>query len=286
MSTMSEAKEDEKDGAEPGHRPPHGKRKRWSQILTLAAAAVLVALVAATGYIYAVSPGPIRQPAMEHYHFRLQVVVNGQPVDFGGQPFQTAYDKGQCSADLSEQPIHFHDQKDQFVHIHWQGMTGGLVLKNYGWNFVGGAGNKLGYRLDGLPRLKSVPIHGQNLPALAGNETFWVYTGDGQGYQKRLFDDFKKQNLEDFFGKASNFRTAAAPAGLVDRLFPKAYAHGGEAHSHASGAETETDEERLTRINNLLGNVVIFVQPSEPSDPHIKARFADLEPLSDSTCGG
>ena len=48
----------------------------------------------------------------------------------------------------------------------------------------------------------------------------------------------------------------------------------------------ETEEEKLTRINNMIGNVVIFVQKDKPTDQQIKERFNDLEPLSDSTCGG
>ena len=47
----------------------------------------------------------------------------------------------------------------------------------------------------------------------------------------------------------------------------------------------ETEEEQLTRINNLVGNVVIFVQSDKPTDRQIKDRFNDLEPLTDSSCG-
>lgn len=244
--------------------------------------AVAVLLVAA--YIYAASPAAIRQPQMDHYHFRMQVVVNGKDLDFGQRPFQTPYEKGQCSAELATEPIHFHDQKGQFVHIHWNGVTGGLVLKNYGWNFIGGNGSALGYRLDQLPSIKRVPIHGKNLPEISGGSQFWVYTGDQNGYKKRSFGEFKNQDLEKFFGKKSKFMTTAINSGLGDWFFPKAHAHGGEVHSEHAGHETE--EERLTRINNLLGNVVIFVQKTEPSAKEVESRFANLEPLSDSTCGG
>jgi len=45
-------------------------------------------------------------------------------------------------------------------------------------------------------------------------------------------------------------------------------------------------EEELKKINNLLGNVVIFVQPNEPTSEQVKAKFDKLIPLGDSVCGG
>ncbi len=277
---MADAK-DEQHEAHKAEEKPKARRRNFLKWLVFAGGALVGVTALATGYVFSVSPGPIRSPKMDHFHFRLQIIVDGKAVDFSGQPFQTAYAKDQCSADLPTEPFHFHDQKDQFVHVHWAGMTGGLALKNYGWNFVGGKSNILGYRMDGLPRVKAVPIHGNSLPALP-NDVLWVYTGDEHGYQKRSFEDFKNQDLETFFGVASNFPKTVQAGGVMDRLFPRAFAHGAAL---SAGAD-ETDAERLTRINNLLGNVVIFVQKYEPSDAQVKARFADLEPLSDSTCGG
>ena len=166
-------------------------------------------------------------------------------------------------------------------------MDGSLLLKNYGWNSIGGESDVLGYRTDDLPKLKAVPIHGKALPDVPEGATFWVYTGDENGYQKKPFDDFKAQGFEQFFGKDSNFpKSSRASGGIMGWLFPSASAHGSENHDAVLSVGDEHEEDRLTRINNLLGNVVIFVQKSEPSDEQIKARFADLEPLSDSTCGG
>lgn len=271
------------------HTEQKPKKGRWPLkriLLTVAVAAIALVLLA-TSYLYAVSPAAIRSPKMEHLHFRLQIVVNGQEVDFAAEPFQTPYAKDQCTADLSEEPIHFHDQKGQFAHIHWAGTTGGTVLKHYGWNLVGGSDTLLGYRLDSLPRIKGVPIHGKRLPAVPSGAQYWVYTGDENGYQKRSINDFKSQELEKFFGKDSNFMSGVQSRGFVDWLFPKAAAHGGEHHEEVMQTTAgETEDARLTRINNLIGNVVIFVQKDEPTDAQIKARFTQLVPLSDSTCGG
>ncbi len=253
---------------------------------------ILLATAAYAGYLYAASPAVIRSPKLEHYHFRMQVLVNGKAENFGSEGYQTGYNKDQCNANLPEQPVHFHDKKDQFTHIHWEGITGGMVMKYYGWNYIGGPNNALGYKLDNLQDIQKVTTHGGYLPSVPENANFYVYTGDEKGYKEKSFDNWKSQDLEQFFEATSNFpahdinKNGGEQASLLDKLFPTAYAHGTEDHSTPASEEAETDEQRLTRINNLLGNVVIFVQKDKPTDQQIKDRFNKLEPLSDSTCGG
>lgn len=265
------------------------KQKTMKRILIVFIASVIGLMIAYSGYVYASSPEIIRTPKMEHYHFRMQVLVNGTAEDFGSQAYQTGYAKDQCNANLPEQPIHFHDNKDQFTHIHWEGMTGGMVMKYYGWNFISGMDDALGYKLDKLTDPQKVTIHGDYLPDLPEDANFYVYTGDESDYEEKGFDDWKDQDLETFFEKTSNFPghtiNKQAQASILDALSPTAYAHG--TADDADGDDgSETEDEKLTRINNLLGNVVIFVQKDKPSDQQIKERFNDLEPLTDSTCGG
>ncbi len=254
------------------------------KILSVSALTVVAAVAAYLGYLYVMSPDVIRNPQMEHYHFRMQIIVDGKAEDFGGQGYQVGYSKDQCNANLVEQPIHFHDNMDQFVHIHWRGMTGGMVMKYYGWNYIGGLRNSLGYKLNDLADIQEVTIHGSYLPDVTKDTKFYIYTGDDEGYTERTFDDWRDKDLEEFFGKESNF-PKPEEVSLLDILFPPAYAHG--TADDADGDDgTETEEEKLTRINNLLGNVVIFVQSENPTDTQIKAKFANLVPLTDSTCGG
>ena len=250
---------------------------------------ILVAIGGYASYIYAVSPPVIRNPKLEHYHFRMQILVNGKAENFAEDKYQQDYANDQCNANLPEQPIHFHDKKDQFTHIHWEGMTGGMVLKYYGWNYIEGINNALGYKLDDLKDIQKVNTHGNFLPAIPNDMVPYVYTGDENGYRERNFNDFVKQDLEQFFGVTSNTPAhkinKREQASLLDKLLPKANAH--DTEDDADGNDTaETEKEQLTRINNLLGNVVIFAQKDKPTDQQIKDRFNKLEPLSDSTCGG
>lgn len=259
------------------------------KIVLLVLFAVLLVPLSYASYIYAASPDVIRKPKMEHYHFRMQVLVNGKAENFAENKYQQDYAKDQCNAALPEQPIHFHDKKDQFTHIHWEGMTGGMVMKYYGWNYIGGINKALGYKLDELGDIQKVNTHGNFLPAVPADSTFYVYTGDENSYKQKNFDDWKNQDLEQFFGTTSNFpaHKINTQTSLLDKVFPKASAHGTEDHSTTTTTtEDESEEQRLTRINNLIGNVVIFVQKDKPTDQQIKNRFNSLEPLSDSTCGG
>lgn len=290
---MTEKSDDVAIESDAKQEKPRGKRhlsKRAKTVLVIFLALLLVPLSYA-GYIYAASPAVIRNPKLEHYHFRMQILVDGKAEDFGTQGYQKGYVKDQCNANLPEQPIHFHDNKDQFTHIHWEGMTGGMVMKYYGWNSIGGMTNALGYKLDDLSSPQKVTTHGNYLPAVPAGSRFYIYTGDETGYQERNFEDWTHQDLEQFFDKTSNFpaHEQNKQTSLLDKVFPKAYAHGGEDDGNdGEPGETveETEEQKLTRINNLIGNVVIFVQKDKPNDQQIKDRFNDLEPLTDSTCGG
>lgn len=274
----------------------HEKGRKQSHtrlFIVLAVLAVLLLVpLSYAGYVYASSPAVIRNPRLEHYHFRMQILVNGKAEDFSTQDYQTGYSKDQCNANLPEQPIHFHDNKDQFTHIHWEGMTGGMVMKYYGWNYISGMSNALGYKLDKLSDPQKVTTHGNYLPAVPNDAKFYIYTGDENGYQEKSFDDWKNQDLEQFFDKTSNFpaHEQNKQTTLLNKMFPKVQAHGNEDHSGSQllGADDtiETEEQKLTRINNMIGNVVIFVQKDKPTDQQIKERFNKLEPLSDSTCGG
>lgn len=230
--------------------------------------AVLVLLGLWYLYAWLITPEALRHPTHAHYHFRMQIINGGVPVNLGADKFQTEFNKDICTADLTKQPIHLHDNLDQFVHIHWDHITGGTVLKNYGWNFLGGTKYTLGYRFDQFPKLVRVPIHGLDLPTAPPDANYYVYTGNADGYEQRDFHDFINQDLTDFFsGKG-------AATSWVNWLVPAAYAH--EGH----------DEAELIQINHVLGNVVIFAQADPPTPAQVKDRFSHLIDLPESSCGG
>lgn len=289
-STEPTKKTDTSEPSKPLPTDTAGKTaaRKNSGIVRLASrtAGVIILILLAGGILaYTATPAVIRRPAVQHYHFRMQLITDGKAVNFAGDAFQEGYSKDNCNTDLTAQPFHFHDQRDQMVHVHWDDMTGGLLLKFYGWNYTGGLSGTLGYRFDKLPKVTSVPIHGQVLPKPATGDKFYVYTGDKDGYRERSWDDFLKQDFETFFNKKSNLGDEGSEqTGWLNRLFPKAYAHGNERHDASDTLALSEDELKI--INNLLGNVVIFAQKDKPDDTQIKERFDHLAPLEASACAG
>lgn len=250
----------------------------------VAVAAAMVLVGGVYGYLYASTPEHIRKPTYQHYHFRTQILVDGKAVDFSKDEFQVETGTTTtCSAAVGGVPIDFHDKMDQLAHVHWNGMTGGEFLKYFGWNFIGGSDELLGRRYDAGVMPQSVKIYGKLLPSLPDKTNFFVYVGDKNSYQQKSWNDFLNQNLETFFGKKSNIGHSEEVSSntVLDWLFPKAYAHGEVMDEHPSSKS----EEELTRINNVIGNVVIFAQDKEPTKEQVKARFDNLVPLHDSTCG-
>lgn len=242
------------------------------------------------GYLYTSTPAHMRSPILEHYHFRTQIIVGGEEVDFSSHEFQEEYDASSCSVELTGQPIDFHDEDGQMTHIHWKGVTGGEFLKYYGWNLIGGRDDSLGTRFDqGMMRMHNIPIKDQLLPDVADNFDYYIYIGDEYEYEQKNWDEFLSADLEDFFGVESLLNTDSDESSfnILDLFTERAYAHDGVDDGDEEVVDgEETEEERLTRINNLVGNVVIFAQESEPTNEEIQARFNNLTPLTESTCGG
>ena len=259
-------------------------RKKLLSYFAITIAAAVVIGGGWYGYLYASTPEHIRKPTYQHYHFRTQIVVEGKAVDFSEDKFQE--ETGQataCSAEVGSIPIDFHDKIDQLTHVHWNGMTGGEFLKYFGWNFIGGNEDLLGRRYDDGIVPQPVKIFGNLLPDTAEKAKFYIYVGDHNSYKQKKWDDFLNQDLETFFGKKSNIGHSdeVSTNNIINLLIPSALAHGGGIDKNPS----KKSEKELKRINNLIGNVVIFAQEERPSDEQIKARFNDLVPLHDSTCG-
>lgn len=296
--------------------------------------------------LYFFTPKNFRNPKQDHSHFRMQYVFLGQAEDFGSPRYQVDYLKDVCDGRLAESPIHFHDNKNHFVHLHWQRVTGGQVLKFYGLNKIGGLDNQMGVKIDDLSKFKftPIPIHSNSLPNPRPDDKFWVYTGDRNNYQKRNFEDFLKQDLETFFSKNSIIREQREEAEKesFNPIKIEVEAHNGVEHKTLNEAEQHEQDEKmiqkekteienknnqnnatsneknnslnsqtssstsnnnsssnfstdkepaasqedLKEVNNLLGDIIIFVQPDEPTNEQVRVRFDSLEPLGLSVCGG
>lgn len=179
------------------------------RILTILLGILSVLTSLILGFVLIITPTNLAFPKMDHAHFRLQFVFLGQGEDFGSPRYQVDYIKDVCSGALTESPIHFHDNLDQMVHLHWQKITGGQVLKFYGLNKIGGFDGSMGYKIDQSLKFQlpiNIPIHNMGLPKGRGGDQFFVYTGGQNGFVKRKMEDFLWQDLETFLGQNSIIR--------------------------------------------------------------------------------
>jgi hypothetical protein len=269
---------------------------RGFRIFSISLVSVLILLGLLLGGIRIATPYNIANPQIDHYHFRFQYIYHGTGENFSDSKYQTPYTKDICDGGITNSPVHFHDQKDQLVHIHWRGMTGGEFLKIYGVNTIGGVGGYLGARFDKLfnwpPHIIPVANFGDTLPKPQSDDTWYIYTGDATGYQKKTFEDFKTKTIEEFIGTDSTVRkqfeeNEKSKTSLLNTINSiPVLAHNGVDDGDGPVDAVRSEEERLKQINNLIGNIVIFVQPKEPSAEEIKAKFDTLIPLSASSCGG
>ncbi len=277
---------------------------------------------------WGLSKDSIAYPGKDHTHFRLKYIFQGQEEDFGSPRYQTDYIKDVCDGNLTTSPIHFHDNKTDYVHTHWSRMTGGQFLKFYGKNVVGGLDGYMGFKLDELPKITPVPIHSNSLPKPRNNDKYYIYTGveSGDKWQitKRDWNNFVNQDLETFFGVESQVRkdeerygskksnlsifgniTTQAHVGEEHKTLDEAKKHEMEIkekeiaqvknnsiinnsiNSISSNSQQNINSnEELKLINNLLGDVVIFVQQDEPTVQQVEARFKNMIKLDKSACGG
>ncbi|HIA91607.1 TPA: hypothetical protein EYO12_00635 [Candidatus Saccharibacteria bacterium] len=223
------------------------------------------------GFLFFNSPVNFRSPKLEHAHLRMQYVVDGTAIDFSDDKFQQEYKKGVCSAEFPKQPIHFHDNLDQFVHLHWKDVTGAQLLGYYG-NSVGGVDGTLGYKQNSLTDWEKVPAHGDLLDNTL-KDSMWVYAATDSGLELRDIDAFLNDDLETFFGDQSSFNPPETS--FLNRFFPVAHAQ-----------EDLPDESDLKRIQNLIGDVVIFIQDTEPTAEQIESARINFIELENSVCGG
>jgi hypothetical protein len=243
-------------------------------ISSLLLVVILLPIIGYTVVRFGLSKDNISYPAKDHSHFRIKYVFNGQEEDFGSPRYQTDYTKDVCDGTLTESPLHFHDNKPDYQHTHWTRLTGGQFLKFYGINKIGGLDDTMGFKLDQLPKVTTVPIYGKHLPEPRNNDKFWAYTGveksNNSGIwetKQRSIDDFVNQDFETFFGVESQVRKDIEKYGTLNLDFfrsVRATAHSGVEHSTPTEEQKHFLELAEKANTEKLNNQLITQNNSSP----------------------
>lgn len=275
---------------------------------------ILVSLLILGLFVAAVAitnPDNIAYPAYEHLHFRMSYSYRGVEENFSESKYQEPYSKDTCTDTITKTPVHFHDDKNHTVHVHWRGLTGGQVLKYYGVNKIDWLSNYMGIKARNEKKqvsLSLIPVHTDSLPKPSSSDKIFIFTGNSDKFELRKEEDFYNQELETFFNKRSSVRETLEKeekqTSLIPKMIPnflnlktfslKAYAHSENKDKEEINTKSEQaqdspapkSQDELKKISNTIGDVVIFVQPERPQDSDVEKKFKNLAPLSDSTCGG
>jgi hypothetical protein len=227
-----------------------------------------------------ISSPHLNNPTLAHYHLRLQLIIEGNQIDFSKSEFQESYDKNNCSAQITDEPIHFHDNNKQLLHVHWQGITGGEVLKYFGLNKIGGIDGVLGYRLDSLPKIEPISTKSSALPKPNSDSKMFIYKSKPDGFQQVSETNFLFDDLENTLKKSISRQQREANTTTSNPFFIRAYS---QPQNSIIPVELEG---KLNEINDLIGNIVIFIQKTEPAESQVSEKFNNLVPLTASVCGG
>lgn len=245
---------------------------RFKKIITAITLVFMAVAMTVTLTMLPVSTTNISSPEKTHEHFRLQVAIDGEFEDFTTPEYQEQYEKGICSGLLTETPIHLHDDNGQMVHLHWDGVTGGQLLKYYGLNYIKGGQELLGTRTDDTGAKVDVPIRGEILPKPSEGSRMWVYVNDSSddlGYVEYDNNGFLKTDIEKVLTGYSEEQSASVNDDTI-----------------STDTNNEYTQKELSIINNVLGDIVVYVQQSEPTQEELTEAFKNFSQLEESVCGG
>ena len=229
---------------------------------SIATASVCFSLI---GFAFWITPSNFQAPKLDHSHIRMAYIFQGQAENFATPRYQLDYIKDVCGGGLSESPIHFHDNRDNLVHLHWQKVSGGQLLKFYGLNLIGGLDSYMGLKIDDILKAKftPIPIHSVSLPK-AKIENLFVYIKKDDQLIKKNTKDFLEQDLETFFGQNSQTRLdfeEVEKQKEEDRKRKQSFwqnnfqieakAHNGVEHRTQSEAEKHEAEQKLIEKEKL-----------------------------------
>ncbi len=290
---------------------------------------LLIVVMAIIGFNFA-SPKSISVPQKSNDIVRIQVIINGEKVDFANSIYQDSDKSLVCNDELATKPMAFLANQNQILHLKWQDINGKIFLKNYGFENTGPFKDYLGIRIDMLPNIKPVSIFEEALPKPKKPYNLFVYTGDKFSYEQRdensfllkPFDRFLSEvdkkpvhesldlitnaqvGLED--GKDLNESTFlkevmdnTEPINSSQVQTPKAEFisdNPTQANQTPEQEEVIVDEEIIEITNEvisisdensedeLLGNIVVFIQETEPTTKEIEDRFLNLNPYNKPKC--
>jgi hypothetical protein len=252
-----------------------------NKVLVVSVIAVSTIVLAAYFIFNAVISRPhLNNPVPTFYQLRMQLVIDNNMVNFSENSFQVSSNDETCSETITKEPFYVAKNKSQLIKVRWEGLTGGEIIKYFGLNYIGGFDDILGFRFDAFPAVSKINTHGKNLNIPKKEDNMYIYKGNRLDYTKVTTQDFLYKDLELIL-KKSKIRQKH-DENKVNRWFDNIFVSA-EGNNEISLQPQYTDGQ-LNEINDLIGNIVVFIQDQEPTSDQVADRFANLEPLDANAC--
>lgn len=220
----------------------------------------VIIIIGILGFNFA-SPRPITFPKKAEYQARLQIVVEGDAIDFSQQPFQNnALEL--CSNDIIDRPFGVYEGNSQIIHMHWENLTGANLLRNYGFKNTGPFENYLGVNLNNFPDYEPISIQGNLITTPEETFEYYVYTGNQFTYTRRDETEFLNRSIKD----------------LLTRELGEKYNWLSNINAHAQiGVESGEDlENELFISEQEAGPQQLITIPSEQEEVVTQAPPSDI----------
>lgn len=258
-------------------------------ILLLATIVVIVVL------FLSVSDNNITFPKTTHTHAMIKFYNNGSIYKTNLFNAMSPSDQTLCSGLITSEPIHFHDNVEDIIHLHWDNITGGQVLKYLGANYIGGFNNLMGIRLDRLNKYKITPIYTKDKALKPYPESLvkiYIKKVSSTNYEKVSLSDFIKLELSSL---DPSYKPTAINNNILSNpknyLWSKARAHNDEGDLDGDGSSSNSSQSKASKPSSLssvaLPHILFYTnQVDDISEEQLQKDDASFTSTIDSQCNG
>ena len=217
------------------------------------------------------------KPVATFFKLKMRIHYQKTPLELTQNDI-TDQSNSNCNLVVTEKPFYLDKDKKNVVQVRWEGMTGGELLKYYGFNYLSGLNDLIGVQYRGPFDIK--PIRPLSISKPTASDILYVYTGSGKDFKLLNSQNFLYQDLENTL-KKSRLRTKREKESSKLTLYTISVS--GE-ESLGLALKPQLTDGQLNDINNILGSLEIFIQQDAPSNTDIINSFNSMERLSSESC--
>ncbi len=236
----------------------------------------LTALIAVSLFLSLKNSRVFFFPQYEYAHIRLRVFVEGTEIDVGNNPNGTRLFQGACSAVLQKEPLATILKDPHSIRLMWKGVKLQDVFTYLGLRDT----DFFGYVFSPSFGVKKIPLEAKSIIVAPEATPRFLFIRTGEGYIEREISDWFGKSIEDVFGRSSQIRLSWYTPNIAS-------AHEEEGEINTSSTDPLVilqEQEEARRLNNVLGEGVLFIQHSRPENDQIQRAFDTFPLLSGSLC--